>query len=884
MVAIGEQPGGTVAGFSAERVDHLLGAEPRWNLSRRTMLSTILTVAALVAGGLALMASTRAAEVNAALSLLRSCFLILVAGSALVLAAFLRTLRVRPRGRRPPRAGLAGSVARRRPTKRMPREHRAAPPAAAFVLTRPDPARGARARAALLAAICASAVAPAAAAAHAAFQDSSPEAGSRLAAAPAQIALAFSEPLNRRLTTARLVDARTRRPIAATVSVERGDRLSLRPQRRLPTGAFLVEWHTVSILDGHALEGSFGFGVRASAIGGHQRLEQSPLARDGWLRVALRSLWYTALFFFGGGLLCAVALRSPRGPGGWLLVDLAGDQAGGGSTDMALRRIWHRTLAAGWLAALAGIGVALVETRDAAGSLSWSSIDAFLLATVSGGARALAVAAVALAALLARRWPRLATLALLGALAAVALGGHANSASPRALALLSDWVHLVAGTAWVGGIAQIVATWIPQIGRLSFDDRRRVIGEVLDRFGTLALPAAATTVLAGAVNALIELGRVSELWSSAYGRVLIVKIGLAVTLLSVSYLHAFRLRPRIVAADAGASAAERRHWRLLRSQPAFAVGVLAAGALLAVFPLPPRQLLERADAGPAAQGGVRAAAVLRPPRAGELAVAEQAGPWIAAVWVGPSTTPKTGTLRLLDLDVRPVAASIAIAGAAVARCGTGCVTFRKPGPAATLSVSATLGRRTHRTVIPIGWDPGRTPAAERVLARAVAAVDRLRSQRIAERLTSGLGGGEAVSRYRISGRHRYSIVSRNAGASETIVIGRRYWVRQPDGSWQRQVGSSVDARELMPWWAHRTGVRLLGVRSEGGRRVDELALADIPRPGRRSAPFWFRLRVDLASMRVVAMRMIAPGHFMDQRYFGFDEPVQIRPPTLRGRR
>ncbi len=77
---------------------------------------------------------------------------------------------------------------------------------------------------------------------------------------------------------------------------------------------------------------------------------------------------------------------------------------------------------------------------------------------------------------------------------------------------------------------------------------------------------------------------------------------------------------------------ERHHWRLLGSEPALAGLAVGAGALLAVFPLPPHQLLGRAQAG---QQPAPVAASLGPPHAGELAVAEEAGPWIAAAWVRP---------------------------------------------------------------------------------------------------------------------------------------------------------------------------------------------------------------------------------------------------------
>ncbi|MHB8659916.1 MAG: CopD family protein [Solirubrobacteraceae bacterium] len=736
----------------------------------------------------------------------------------------------------------------------------------------------ARSVAALAAVLAVAAIAPAVAQGHAAFQDASPEPGARVASSPAEITLAFTEPLNQALTTARIVNARSGHRVTTTLSFGAGNRIELRPSQPLPTGAYQVRWHTVSIRDGHTLEGSFGFGVRTSAIGGAARLEQSPLARGGWLRVALRGAWYVALLFFGGGLLCGAILVSPAGVGGWLLAGEGADAlVPGGRPDDALERIWTRTRAAGWIAAAAGAGVALAETQDAAGSLSWHAIDAYLFSTVSGAARVFAVVAVVMAVLLARRARRAAALAVLATLGGIAVAGHANSASPRALALLSDWTHLVAAVIWVGGIAQIAVTWLPAVQALSPVDRGRVMRDVLDGFGRVALPAFAVVVIAGITNALIELGSVAQHWRTPYGRVLIVKIALVGAIAATSYTHAFLLRPRVAAGELRSSAVERRHWRLLRSQPALAVLVLAAAALLVAFPLPPQQLLQRAEANPQPTAVVP----LQPPQSAELSVAEEAGPWIAAAWVGSGAPGSaSGTVRLLDYKVHPVPARIHIVGARTKSCGTGCVTFQAAPAPGTLRVLARLGARTAFAEIPIRWQPRASATAERILQAAVVATDRLRSFRIAERLDGGFGGPPAISHYRIAGRYDFAIVAHSAGAFEEIALGRRVWTLQPDGSWQEQVSTPTDTRELMPWWTHRSHVRLLDIRKLHGERIVDIAIADI-RPPSVSIPFWFRLRIDLTSMRVLAMRMITVGHFMDQRYYAFDAPVRIRPPARR---
>jgi len=163
----------------------------------------------------------------------------------------------------------------------------------------------------------------------------------------------------------------------------------------------------------------------------------------------------------------------------------------------------------------------------------------------------------------------------------------------------------------------------------------------------------------------------------------------------------------------------------------------------------------------------------------------------------------SGTVRLLDFNVHPVPATIAVAGVRTEACGAGCVTFRARGTPQSLRVHARLAGRSATAVIPIQWQPRGTAAARRILRAAVAAVDRLRSWRIAERLVGGFGGPAAVSSYRIGGRHDYAIVAHSVAGFDQVAIGRRVWVLQPDGSWQEQENfPPQDTRELMPWWTH----------------------------------------------------------------------------------
>src|SRR5439155_851264 len=114
-----------------------------------------------------------------------------------------------------------------------------------------------RALVAALAAGLGAALLPASALAHATLVSSSPSPGQRLGSTPGEVDLQFSEPVSSRLSTA---SVKTPDGRMYTAAVPSSGRLAL----RLPTnvvGLYTVRWSTVSSIDGHALSGSFTFGV-----------------------------------------------------------------------------------------------------------------------------------------------------------------------------------------------------------------------------------------------------------------------------------------------------------------------------------------------------------------------------------------------------------------------------------------------------------------------------------------------------------------------------------------------------------------------------------------------------------------------------------------------
>jgi copper transport protein len=720
------------------------------------------------------------------------------------------------------------------------------------------------------------AIVPSSALAHAYFQASSPAPGKRVEHSPRRVTLEFSESLNQSLTKATIVSLATGKAVASEVLPSSGREVILKPSAPLPTAAYRVDWFSVSADDGHALAGQFSFGVRTKAIGGTQAVEEGPLARGGWWRIALRAAFYAALFFFAGGLMGAALLSGRKGRGSWLVPPgrlRVALRASGDDPEQIAARAWSRTVEVGWLAAALAAVLAIAEAANAASGLSLSGLNDYLLTNTAGIARVVIVFLLALAALGAWRAPRLAALSAAGAFLALAFAGHANSAHPHAAALLTDWLHLLAAAVWLGGIAQLALTWTgPLIRQAGLG--RVVMGEVLDRFGRIALPAFGVVVITGLLNALIELGRPAELWQSAYGRVLAVKMGLVAVVAVVSYFHALRLRPRLAAANPHPDPKlERRHWLLLRREPLVGLAVLAAAALLVAFPLPPRQ------AGAAPVQSLAACSPSCPLPAAkddQLPVADHLGPAIVAAWLRPEPGGLSGRLRLLGENLKALPGPPTIPGAHLGECGAGCWTFELRGNPASFEVSAPIEGHTYTARLPSRWISGAraNQRARRLLASAQETMNRLRSAREHERITSG-PGSLAVTDYELRAPNRMAY--RTLLGGRAIVIGKREWTRTAAGRpWRLgHFGGGGPPFQTLTWFAwtpYAESVRLLGITLEGRHRFGEVALYE---PG---APVWWRLRIDLSSMRVTSSHLITQGHFMTQRYYDFNGPVRISPP------
>src|SRR5204863_3341655 len=185
-----------------------------------------------------------------------------------------------------------------------------------------------------------------------------------------------------------------------------------------------------------------------------------------------------------------------------------------------------------------------------------------------------------------------------GALAAAAavllvpgLAGHAAQTSPRGASVLFDWLHLAAGSIWVGGLIGLLVLW------WSFPVARRVAGLVVcvPRFSNTAFVSVLVLIGSGIGAALIHLPTFASLWQTSYGQALLVKIGLLSAAMLLAAGNLLRTRPRLIAyrerpeLAPGAASLLRR---LVAGEVLLVVSAVVAAAVLSSLPPPSKALAE----------------------------------------------------------------------------------------------------------------------------------------------------------------------------------------------------------------------------------------------------------------------------------------------------
>jgi putative copper resistance protein D len=124
------------------------------------------------------------------------------------------------------------------------------------------------------------------------------------------------------------------------------------------------------------------------------------------------------------------------------------------------------------------------------------------------------------------------------------LSGHAADSGSLSLAVLLDWLHLLAVSAWVGGLlylALLLRRWIasykPEVDPLA------LITSV-ERFSTLAAASVAVILATGSYQIWQRVGSLAALLHTEYGQTLLVKLVLVLFLLVLGAFNRYVICPR----------------------------------------------------------------------------------------------------------------------------------------------------------------------------------------------------------------------------------------------------------------------------------------------------------------------------------------------------
>ncbi len=378
----------------------------------------------------------------------------------------------------------------------------------------------------------------------------------------------------------------------------------------LPDGQYSVFWTSDSSQDGHVLHGFYTFtvggaGAQAAGSGSGMVAVVRPtldstdlvLALAHWLVLVGSTIWTGALAFellvlrparfHARGAIAALSGRASEhliavvqlGLLAALLASVAEIEAqsyAGGGTIASLsviRDILHSHYGAMWLVRLALLFLVQVALM-------------FVPTTPAGRLDVRASA-----------WPAMLWLPVAGLLGSlylvgVAMSGHADAVMQMvATSVLLDWLHLLANSLWVGGMAAIALALVPAFHAAvkestgNGNDSRLAFLVILSRYSPVALAAVPTAMVTGTFNAQVHLDSHDAFFNSQYGRFLIAKLVLVGLLLTISASHVLVTRPHLMAtlADrrtgsltAGFASLTRR----LAIEPLLGAGILLCVALM----------------------------------------------------------------------------------------------------------------------------------------------------------------------------------------------------------------------------------------------------------------------------------------------------------------
>lgn len=450
--------------------------------------------------------------------------------------------------------------------------------------------------------VLAFALLPAQALAHLKLVSSKPAQGDTVREPVSQITLTFSEAVDERYTTISVLDAfgqdlavgATIHAVGSSPSTE----YMVMFDTPLAGGAFTVKWKTVG-KDGHAINGMFDFMVNvgqdiaprgpAGAVtpdvhpaehGGHHA---DATEIPALFRPESSLAWILARWLNFCGLILMVGTVAFR----FGVLERTRTALGDALTtniDDGVRRL---AIAAAGVTIAANLARLWLQYGSLHGGGMWQSDLLAALLLEGGWGRAwLAQTFASLGFLIAAgvktedradSWYSALPFAIVAA-STPAFSGHAAAVQQMAIVPIgADAIHVLTAAAWLGTLTVMMLAAVPRVVRA--DDGFANAAVLVRAFSPFALAMAGIAVFTGTVNALVHIGAVSELWSTSYGRVLALKVGVVLLTMTIGAYNWKVVKPSL-----GTEVATADLRRSARTEIAMAVMIVIITAVLVATP------------------------------------------------------------------------------------------------------------------------------------------------------------------------------------------------------------------------------------------------------------------------------------------------------------
>ncbi len=444
-----------------------------------------------------------------------------------------------------------------------------------------------------LVALAAGLLSAAPASAHAYLIRTVPSTSSILNTPPRMVALTYDEAVEPRFAIISVTNAAGRQETTGAVrrSLSNPDTLIVPLRAHLPQGWYLIYWRAISV-DGHPVSGAFTFAV-GPGPGPPPQFPVPNISATATTPQLLIARW--AMFL---SVMVSIGLFVLR----FLIARPAVQRVG----RLSLRGASIAFVSCSVLG-LVAIPVYL-DVATANDSLR-SAFDVSALVPlfrVTAFGRAIVDLEVCFALFCLAGWVALwvdrparvhrslaELLATAGALCAAAAvlivpgaAGHAAQTSPRGFSMLFDWLHLLAGSLWLGGLIGLLVLW----ATVSPSRRVSALSVVVPRFSNVALVSVLVLLGTGVAATVIHMPALNALWETGYGIAILVKIGLLTAAVALASGNLLRSRPRLIAASGRPELGEpaaRLLRRLVGGEAVIVAGAVFAAAVLSSLAPPP---------------------------------------------------------------------------------------------------------------------------------------------------------------------------------------------------------------------------------------------------------------------------------------------------------